>query len=108
MWEANIQVYSDLLTSKNGYLGTMRGASDPQHVKLYYSHHDFLVPHWVPEFPKLHGRYSLGGFKLSLETIFKLQYGLDIEYELTGKPSKVAFDYASNISIVLSLCRIAT
>ena len=37
----------------------------------------------------------MGVFKDSLDTVFKLQYGLDIEHELTGKPGTVAFEYAS-------------
>eukprot|EP00347_Sterkiella_histriomuscorum_P021252 403334666 len=94
VYEAHIQVVSDLMISSKGYLGTQRKSNEPQHVKLYYSHHDFLVPYQNANFPAHRSRYSLGVFKQSLDLIFKLQYGLNIDYELTGKPSNLAFDYA--------------
>jgi hypothetical protein len=54
MFEANIQVISDLLISKDGKLGTVRGKEDKQKVKLYYQMYDFLIPYKNPEFPHYH------------------------------------------------------
>ncbi|CDW82424.1 UNKNOWN [Stylonychia lemnae] len=95
-YEAHMQIMSDLLISKDGWLGTQRKSTDKQHVKLYYSHHDYQVPYANANFPSLRQRFSMGMFKQCLETIFKMQYNLDIEYQLLGKPSKLAFDYARN------------
>lgn len=37
MFEAHIQVISDILISKNGIIGTQRDINDKQAVKMYYA-----------------------------------------------------------------------
>jgi hypothetical protein len=43
-------------------------------------------------------RLSAGAFKSALKTMFALQFpDFEIESKSTGKPSKMAFDYAKNL-----------
>lgn len=74
--DLTIQLFSDILASKDGHiLGERRTKGDPQLVKLYSTNPDLVWPYQWPV-PRFGPRTLL----IALESIFKAYYGLDIEY----------------------------
>ena len=84
IWSA-FQIISDLITSKDGnLLGERREASDPQVVKLHFSNPDLIYAdsHPLPRNGPL-------GFTIALKAIIKESFGIEMEYEMAGKPTKL-------------------
>ncbi|CDW83976.1 had-superfamily subfamily iia cecr5 containing protein [Stylonychia lemnae] len=91
--EANIQIFSDLLISKDGRLGeSIRNKTDPQHVKLYLTNPDLI---YADKFKLL--RHGQGILINCLKLVFKQTYGMDFQYSQFGKPERVTFDYAEQV-----------
>jgi hypothetical protein len=97
-WELNIQLFSDLLISKNGVQGTLRTLEEPQSVDLHLCHNEF---DYKDDFPI--NRIAAGAFLSSLEHLFMLKYKRKINYSLYGKPSPLVFEYVSKFSQIFSL-----
>ena len=89
-WEINIQLFSDLLISKNGIPGSIRNKDEKQDVDFHLCAQDLLYKDAF-EIPRI----ASGAFWHSLNHIFNLKYKREIEYKMYGKPSNVIFDYAS-------------
>ncbi len=92
--ELNLQVFSDLLISKDGRLGqSMRGPKDKQFVKFFLSNPDLIYAdkHPVP-------RHGQGILIHCIQEQMKSIYGIDnLEYTMYGKPERLTFDYAESL-----------
>lgn len=100
MYETHMQIMSDALVTKNGKLGTVRDIDQPQYPSLYYANEDLKVPFRDTSMPHLDSTFALGAFTRCFENIFFRQYkGYDKTFraEVTGKPSKHAFDLAKTV-----------
>ena len=90
-WEVPIQLICDLMISKDGYPGSVKGEEDPFSVEYHtafddYEYKDqFVLP-----------RYCGGGCIKSAVHLFKMMNGYPFPYTVYGKPSKKAFEYAKN------------
>ncbi len=96
-WELNVQLFSDLLISKNGVPGSIRDKDELQAVEFHLCAQDLLYKDTF-EIPRI----AAGAFWHSLQHIFFLKYKRNIDYKLYGKPATEIFDYASkkNISYI--------
>eukprot|EP00347_Sterkiella_histriomuscorum_P019004 403343335 len=91
--ECNLQIFSDLLISKDGRLGSEnRTKQDAQHVKLYLTNPDLV---YADKFKIL--RHGQGILIHCLKQTFKQMYGFDFTFTQYGKPERATFDYAEEI-----------
>lgn len=87
--DLTIQLFSDILASKDGHiLGERRKLGDEQVVKLYSTNPDLVWPYQWP-IPRFGPRTLI----IALESIFKAYYGLDIEYVQYGKPNEPTYQF---------------
>ena len=87
--DLTIQLFSDILASKNGHiLGDRRKQGDPQVVDLYSTNPDLVWPYQWPV-----PRYGPLTFIIALQSIFKAYYGFDIEYIQYGKPNEPTYSF---------------
>ena len=94
-WEINVQLFSDLLISKNGIPGSIRENNEPQVVDFHLCAQDLLYKDTF-NMPRI----AAGAFWHSLEHVFFLKYKRRIEYNLYGKPSSKIFEYASKFKLL--------
>ena len=91
--DLTIQLFSDILASKDGHiLGERRKHGDPQIVTLYSTNPDLVWPYQWP-IPRFGPRTLI----IALESIFKAYYGLDIEYLQYGKPNEPTYTYCERL-----------
>jgi len=94
--ELNMQLFSDLLVSKDGRLGqSQRGPGDKQFVKFLLSNPDLIYAdkHPVP-------RHGQGILIHCLKELMREVYGIaDLEYTMYGKPERLTFDYAESLLV---------
>ena len=91
--DLTIQLFSDILASKDGHiLGERRKIGDAQTVALYSTNPDLVWPYMWP-IPRFGPRTLL----IALESIFKAYYGLDIEYIQYGKPNEPTYNYCESL-----------
>ena len=95
-WEMNVQLFSDLLISKNGVQGTVRDIDEPQSVEFHLCCKDLI---YKDDFPI--PRIGAGAFWFSLEHLFMMKYKRKINYSLYGKPSTVIFEHASKLNFFI-------
>lgn len=92
--ELNMQLFLDLLMTKDGRLGqTKRQPGDPQFVKLYLSNPDLIYADkfQVP-------RHGQGILIHCLKELYSRICGFDnLEYTMYGKPELLTFDYAEEL-----------
>ena len=88
-WEINIQLFSDLLISKDGIPGTILNSNQPQQVDYHLACLDLL---YMDKFPI--PRFACGSFFYCLQNLFKMKYGRNIDFTDYGKPSKIIYQYA--------------
>lgn len=93
-WELNVQLFSDLLISKNGVQGTLRSAEEKQFVDFHLCSLDLLYKDSfsIP-------RFASGAFWYSFEHLFLMKHKRKVEYVLYGKPSTLIFECASKIIV---------
>jgi HAD superfamily hydrolase (TIGR01456 family) len=88
-WEVNVQLMSDILISKNGIPGSIRGANEKQHVEFHLASEDLLYQDSF-KIPRI----ASGSFFFSLNHLFNMKYKRSIDYILYGKPSRKIFEFA--------------
>ncbi|KAJ3288842.1 hypothetical protein HK104_007922, partial [Borealophlyctis nickersoniae] len=88
-WGRDLQLCSDILRSRDGFLGTVTERRDKQSVPIYFSNSDFL---WSNDYPV--NRYAQGAFRMALEHLYKQLTGLDLQYTKYGKPEHATYRFA--------------
>ena len=79
------QLFTDIICSKDGNVnGPRRKQGDPQTVKVFFNNPDLF---YADDFPE--PRLGPAIFTTQLEATIKQAYGLDLEYEMSGKPTKI-------------------
>ncbi|KAG9285352.1 hypothetical protein G9A89_010827 [Geosiphon pyriformis] len=93
-WGRDVQIITDLLRSKDGYIGTLaHGLEENLHqMPVYFSNPDFI---WSNDFPI--PRFGQGAFRKALEVLFEEMTGRKLKYELFGKPETPTYRYAEQI-----------
>ncbi|KAF0448074.1 HAD-superfamily hydrolase [Gigaspora margarita] len=93
-WGRDLQIVSDLLQSKDGYLETLASPQEllKQNIPLFFSNPDII---WSNDC--LLPRLAQGSFRLSLEHLYKKITGLQIKYSLFGKPEEVTYKFAHKL-----------
>lgn len=87
--DLTIQLFSDILASKDGHImSERRKAGDPQVVDFYSTNPDIVWPYNFP-FP----RYGPKTLLIALEAIFKAYFGFEFDYIQYGKPNTPTYDY---------------
>lgn len=95
-WAADIQIISDALNSKNGYLGTARDYKDSEpSIPIYFCNQDLL---WASEYHL--NRFGQGAFRLINRRLYAaLNNGLPLTDYAIGKPTKLTYDFAHQVLI---------
>jgi ribonucleotide monophosphatase NagD (HAD superfamily) len=89
VWSA-LQIVCDLASTTNGkIMGPKREKGSSQFVKVFLVNPDLIYADKHPE-----PRFGPAAWRIMLTSIFKEQYGYDIEVKQFGKPSSETFDYA--------------
>ncbi|KAF9434472.1 hypothetical protein BGZ76_007961 [Entomortierella beljakovae] len=95
-WGRDLQVMMDALVSKDGYMTTVKNATElhttRQSVPLYFSNSDLV---WSNEFPT--PRFAQGTFRTCLERIYNDLTGHSLEYTLFGKPMTSTYQFADSV-----------
>lgn len=99
-WSLDIQLIYDLLTSREGYLGTQspkngdaslpnNGWQQDKQPQLWVSNMDLL---WKTEYPI--NRFGTGAFVAALKGVWAAATGgAQLRYSALGKPSKFTYEY---------------
>lgn len=90
-WGDDQQIILDLLTSKNGVLGT-RSESYDEGPPIYFSHNDII---WSAEHE--HTRLGMGALRTSLEAIYQSITGKQLVSTAFGKPQLGTFQFATRL-----------
>ena len=90
-WGDDQQIIIDLLTSKNGRLGT-RSENYDEGPPIYFSHNDLI---WSAAHE--HTRLGMGALRSSLEAIYKSITGKDLVSTAFGKPQLGTFQFATRL-----------
>ena len=90
-WGDDQQIIIDLLTSKNGRLGT-RSEKYDQGPPIYFSHNDII---WSAEHE--HTRLGMGALRTSLEAIYEGITGKKLVSTAFGKPQLGTFQFATRL-----------
>lgn len=95
-WAADLQIISDLINSKDGYLGTLRDQkSSVPSIPIYFSNQDLL---WANAY-KLN-RFGQGAFRLLVRKLYsELNEGMELKDMTLGKPTKLTYDFAHHVLI---------
>ena len=90
-WGDDAQIIIDLLTSKNGVLGT-RSEHYDEGPPIYFSHNDII---WsaAHENPRL----GMGALRSFIETLYKSVTGKDLVSTAFGKPQLETFSFATRL-----------
>ena len=90
-WGDDQQIIIDLLTSKDGYLGT-RSENYDEGPPIFFSHNDII---WSAEHE--HTRLGMGALRASLEAIYKGITGKELVSTAFGKPQLDTFQFATRL-----------
>ena len=90
-WGDDQQIIIDLLTSKNGRLGT-RSENYDEGPPIYFSHNDII---WSAEHE--HTRLGMGALRTSLEAIYEGITGKKLVSTAFGKPQLGTFQFATRL-----------
>jgi HAD superfamily hydrolase (TIGR01456 family) len=90
-WGDDQQIIIDLLTSKNGRLGTTSETYD-EGPPIYFSHNDII---WSAEHE--HTRLGMGALRTSLEAIYESITGKKLVSTAFGKPQLGTFQFATRL-----------
>ncbi|KAK4693606.1 hypothetical protein P7C71_g3825, partial [Lecanoromycetidae sp. Uapishka_2] len=90
-WGDDQQIIIDLLTSKNGVLGT-RSENYDEGPPIYFSHNDII---WSAEHE--HTRLGMGALRTSLEAIYQGITGKQLVSTAFGKPQLGTFQFATRL-----------
>lgn len=90
-WGDDQQIIIDLLTSKNGVLGT-RSENYDEGPPIYFSHNDII---WSAEHE--HTRLGMGALRTSLEAIYQGITGKTLVSTAFGKPQLGTFQFATRL-----------
>ena len=90
-WGDDQQIIIDLLTSKNGRLGT-RSENYDEGPPIYFSHNDLI---WSAAHE--HTRLGMGALRSSLDAIYKSITGKDLVSTAFGKPQLGTFQFATRL-----------
>ncbi|KAK3178591.1 hypothetical protein OEA41_000728 [Lepraria neglecta] len=90
-WGDDQQIIIDLLTSKNGRLGT-RSEKYDEGPPIYFSHNDII---WSAEHE--HTRLGMGALRTSLEAIYEGITGKKLISTAFGKPQLGTFQFATRL-----------
>lgn len=90
-WGDDQQIIIDLLTSKNGRLGT-RSENYDEGPPIYFSHNDLI---WSAAHE--HTRLGMGALRSSLEAIYKSITGNELVSTAFGKPQLGTFQFATRL-----------
>ena len=90
-WGDDQQIIIDLLTSKNGRLGTISETYD-EGPPIYFSHNDII---WSAEHE--HTRLGMGALRTSLEAIYESITGKKLVSIAFGKPQLGTFQFATRL-----------
>lgn len=90
-WGDDQQIIIDLLTSKNGVLGT-RSENYDEAPPIYFSHNDII---WSAEHE--HTRLGMGALRTSLEAIYQGITGKQLVSTAFGKPQLGTFQFATRL-----------
>lgn len=92
-WGDDSQIIIDLLTSKNGRLGTSgRSENYDSGPPIYFSHNDLI---WSAAHE--HTRLGMGALRSSIEAIYKGITGKDLVSTAFGKPQLGTFQFATRL-----------
>lgn len=92
-WGDDSQIIIDLLTSKNGRLGTSGRSENYTHAPpIYFSHNDFI---WSAAHE--HTRLGMGALRTSIEAIYKGITGKELVSTAFGKPQLGTFQFATRL-----------
>ena len=90
-WAGDQQIILDLLTSKDGYLGT-RSETFDEGPPLFFSHNDII---WSAQHD--HTRLGMGALRLSTEAMYKAVTGKELNTIAFGKPQIGTFQFATRL-----------
>lgn len=90
-WAGDQQIILDLLTSKNGVLGT-RSETYDEGPPLFFAHNDLV---WATSHAST--RIGMGALRRSVEAMFEAVTGKTIETTAFGKPQMGTFEYATRL-----------
>ncbi|KAL8777876.1 MAG: hypothetical protein Q9213_007668 [Squamulea squamosa] len=90
-WAGDQQIILDLLTSKNGRLGTRSETLD-EGPPIYFSHNDMI---WSASHQN--SRLGMGALRMSLEALYKGLTGKDLTSTAFGKPQIGTFQFATRL-----------
>ena len=90
-WAGDQQIVLDLLMSKNGRLGT-RSETFDEGPPIYFSHND-LVWSTSHEYTRL----GMGALRSSIEHMFNLLTGKELQTTAFGKPQLGTFEFATRL-----------
>ncbi len=90
-WAGDQQILLDLLTSKNGRLGT-RSENYDEGPPIFFSHNDMV---WSTSHEST--RLGMGALRVSLEAMFKAVTRKDLKSTAFGKPQIGTFQFATRL-----------
>ena len=90
-WAGDQQIILDLLTSKDGYLGS-RSKTYNEGPPVFFSHNDVV---WSASHN--HTRLGMGALRLSLEAMYKAVTGMELNTTAFGKPQIGTFEFATRL-----------
>lgn len=95
-WAADIQIISDAINSKDGYLDTVRDyKSSKPSIPIYFSNLDLL---WANDYHL--NRFGQGAFRLINRRLYAaLNDDLPLTDYVVGKPTKLTYDFAHQLLI---------
>lgn len=90
-WAGDQQIILDLLTSKDGYLGT-RSPTFDEGPPIFFSHNDVV---WSASHNQT--RLGMGALRCSLEAMYRAVTGKDLNTVAFGKPQRGTFEFATRL-----------
>jgi HAD superfamily hydrolase (TIGR01456 family) len=90
-WAGDQQILLDLLTSKNGRLGT-RSENYDEGPPIFFSHNDMV---WATSHEST--RLGMGALRVSLEAMYKAVTRKDLKSTAFGKPQIGTFQFATRL-----------
>lgn len=95
-WAADIQIITDLLSTENGMLNSLREEkTNKPSIPIYFSNNDLL---WANGYSL--NRFGQGAFRMLVHALYSsLNNGLPLDDTVIGKPTKLTYDFAHNVLI---------
>lgn len=90
-WAGDQQIILDVLTSKNGYIGT-RSENYDEGPPLFFAHNDVV---WATSHES--SRIGMGALRRSVEAMFEAVTGKELKTTAFGKPQIGTFEFATRL-----------